>query len=58
MTVFANGLEIACKAQSNKVIAAFPDVCFTPPENPATPRTAVVTIQVLCRLAAFMQDPR
>jgi len=37
MTVFANGLEVACKAQSNKVIAAFPDVCFTPPENPATP---------------------
>ena len=37
MTVFANGLEVACKAQNNKVIAAFPDVCFTPPENPATP---------------------
>ncbi|CAN7683109.1 DUF4150 domain-containing protein [Mesorhizobium sp. LjRoot246] len=37
MTVFANGLEVSCKAQSNKVIAAFPDVCFTPPENPATP---------------------
>lgn len=37
MTVFANGLEVACKAQANKVIAAFPDVCFTPPENPATP---------------------
>lgn len=37
MTVFANSLEVACKAQANKVIAAFPDVCFTPPENPATP---------------------
>ncbi len=37
MTVFANGLEVACKAQNNKVIAAFPDVCFTPPECPATP---------------------
>ncbi|TIR57053.1 MAG: DUF4150 domain-containing protein, partial [Mesorhizobium sp.] len=37
MTVYANGLEVACKAQANKVIAAFPDVCFTPPENPATP---------------------
>ncbi len=36
-TVFANGLEIVCKAQGNKVIADFPDVCFTPPENPATP---------------------
>lgn len=37
MTVYANSLEVACKAQGNKVIAAFPDVCFTPPENPATP---------------------
>ena len=37
MTVFANGLEVACKAQANKVIAAFPDVCFTPPQTPATP---------------------
>lgn len=37
MTVYANSLEVACKAQANKVIAAFPDVCFTPPENPATP---------------------
>ncbi|BAB49505.1 DUF4150 domain-containing protein [Mesorhizobium japonicum] len=37
MTVFANGLEIACKAQTNQVIAAFPDVCFTPPQTPATP---------------------
>lgn len=37
MTVYANGLEVACKAQATKVIAAFPDVCFTPPENPATP---------------------
>ena len=35
--VFANGREIACKAGSGKTIAAFPDVCFTPPENPATP---------------------
>jgi Toxin PAAR-like domain/GHH signature containing HNH/Endo VII superfamily nuclease toxin 2 len=35
--VFANGMEIACKAGSGKVIAAFPDVCMTPPENPATP---------------------
>jgi Domain of unknown function (DUF4150) len=37
MTVFANGLEISCTAQANKVIAAFPDVCFTPPQTPATP---------------------
>ncbi len=35
--VFANGMEIACKSGSGKVIAAFPDVCMTPPENPATP---------------------
>ncbi|BCG65706.1 MAG: hypothetical protein methR_P3558 [Methyloprofundus sp.] len=35
--VFANGREIACKAASGKTICAFPDVCFTPPENPATP---------------------
>ena len=35
--VFANGLEISGKAVSAKTIAAMPDVCFTPPENPATP---------------------
>src|SRR5437660_7383300 len=35
--VFANGREIACKAASGKSIAAFPDVCFTPPLTPATP---------------------
>ncbi len=35
--VYANGREIACKAASGKAIAAFPDVCMTPPENPATP---------------------
>ncbi len=37
MTVFANGLEVSSKAQNNKIIAAFPDTCMTPPENPATP---------------------
>ncbi len=37
MTVYTNGLETSCKSQANKVISAFPDVCFTPPENPATP---------------------
>lgn len=36
-SVFANGREIACKAAAGKTICAFPDVCFTPPENPATP---------------------
>jgi hypothetical protein len=35
--VFANGREISCKAARGKSICAFPDVCFTPPENPATP---------------------
>lgn len=35
--VFANGREISCKAGAGKTICAFPDVCFTPPENPATP---------------------
>jgi hypothetical protein len=35
--VFANGREISCKAGSGKSICAFPDVCFTPPENPTTP---------------------
>lgn len=37
MTVFANGLEISSKKQGCKVIAAFPDPCFTPPLTPATP---------------------
>jgi hypothetical protein len=35
--VFANTREITCQAGSSKSIAAFPDVCMTPPENPATP---------------------
>jgi hypothetical protein len=36
--VYANGREIACKSGSGKVIAAFPDVCFTPPDKvPPTP---------------------
>ena len=35
--VFANGREISCKAAAGKTICAMPDVCFTPPENPATP---------------------
>ncbi|MEP5761900.1 MAG: PAAR-like domain-containing protein [Litoreibacter sp.] len=35
--VFANGREISCKAGDGKSIGAFPDVCMTPPENPATP---------------------
>ena len=35
--VFANSREITCQSGSSKSIAAFPDVCMTPPENPATP---------------------
>ncbi len=35
--VYANGMELACKAGAGKTICAMPDVCFTPPENPATP---------------------
>lgn len=35
--VFANGNEIACKSGDAKVIAAFPDVCLTPPSPPAGP---------------------
>ena len=37
MSVFANGLEISGKAVQAQTIAAFPDVCFTPPQTPATP---------------------
>ena len=35
--VYANGREVSCKAGNGKSIAAFPDVCFTPPQTPATP---------------------
>jgi uncharacterized Zn-binding protein involved in type VI secretion len=35
--VFANGMEIAHKAGGNKVLAAFPDVCMSPPSPPAGP---------------------
>lgn len=35
--VFANGMEIAARAQGGKVIAAFPDVCLSPPSPPAGP---------------------
>jgi uncharacterized protein DUF4150 len=35
--VYANGMEIACKAGDGKVIAAFPDVCLSPPSPPAGP---------------------
>jgi hypothetical protein len=35
--IYANGREVACAAGAGKTICAMPDVCFTPPENPATP---------------------
>lgn len=35
--VYANMMEISCKAAEGKSICAFPDVCFTPPQTPATP---------------------
>jgi hypothetical protein len=35
--VYANSMEISCQAASGKSICAFPDVCFTPPQTPATP---------------------
>ena len=36
-SVFANDNEIACKAGAGQVIAAFPDVCLSPPSPPAGP---------------------
>lgn len=35
--VYANNMEVSCKQASGKSICAFPDVCFTPPQTPATP---------------------
>ena len=35
--VFANTMEVSCKAASGKSICAFPDVCMTPPLTPVTP---------------------
>jgi len=40
--VYANGMEIACKASSGKSTAQFPDVCLTPPTAPPTPNGAPV----------------
>ena len=36
-SVFANGLEVACKVSDGKSIAAFPDPCWSPPSPPAGP---------------------
>ncbi|REG25994.1 uncharacterized protein DUF4150 [Archangium gephyra] len=35
--VYANGSAIACKKGDGKVVAAFPDVCMSPPGPPAGP---------------------
>ncbi len=35
--IFANNREVSCKAANGKSVAAFPDVCFTPPQTPGTP---------------------
>src|SRR5262252_8813554 len=35
--VYANNMEVSCKAANGKSVAAFPDVCFTPPTAPPTP---------------------
>src|SRR6516164_5015921 len=35
--VYANMMEVSCKAANGKSIAAMPDVCMTPPQTPATP---------------------
>jgi hypothetical protein len=35
--VFANGMEVVHQAGDSKVIAAFPDVCLSPPPPPAGP---------------------
>ena len=35
--VYANGMNIACKAAAGKTVAAMPDVCLSPPTPPAGP---------------------
>jgi hypothetical protein len=35
--IYANGMEVACKQAAGKSVCAFPDVCMTPPQTPATP---------------------
>lgn len=35
--VYANMMEVSCKAAAGKAVASFPDVCMTPPMTPATP---------------------
>jgi len=35
--IYANMMEVSCKQAAGKSVCAFPDVCFTPPQTPATP---------------------
>ena len=35
--VYANGMELSARRDRASRSVAFPDVCFTPPETPATP---------------------
>jgi hypothetical protein len=35
--IYANNMEVSCKQAAGKSICAFPDVCMTPPQTPATP---------------------
>lgn len=35
--IYANMMEVSCKQADGKSICAFPDVCMTPPQTPATP---------------------
>jgi hypothetical protein len=35
--VYANMMEVSCKAAQGNSIACFPDVCMTPPQTPVTP---------------------
>src|SRR4030095_12736655 len=35
--VYANMMEVSCKAASGKSICALPDVCWPPPQTPVTP---------------------
>jgi hypothetical protein len=37
MSVFSNSMEVSSKSMGGKSICEFPDVCFTPPQTPATP---------------------
>lgn len=37
VAVYANGMSIACKVADGKTIAAFPDVCLSPPSPPIPP---------------------